>query len=279
MCSPRRSPAGTYQSGTDHTQCVACGAGTYRSGDAGVGVNTCQTIPAGYKATLESATDLALSSVTLATGVTMDAKIVVGGNAYSGSLKTGIAACAVGTESYVGASGRLPLAASAAYGDVITADNSCSPCASNMVAIKTGTARCGVCKAGTFPTRSYDPAQAANQEPGSVQRGPNQCTACPLGFFRAATSTSATCDACPAGYQTMVDSGATSCTSCAAGSSNGAAAWGAVTRTPSGASASLYSAYTGATSVITASKCTLCPVRHCAAFLLPPSARGLCARA
>ena len=244
---------------------MACASGTYRSGDAGVGINTCQTIPAGYKATLETATDLGLSAITLASGVSMDGAIVVGGNAYTGSLKTGIAACSPGTESYVGASGRLPLPASNAYSAIIVADNSCSPCAVNMVAVKTGTARCGVCKAGTYPTRSYDPTSAGNQEPGSVQRGPNQCTACPMGFFRAGTSTSATCDACPAGYQTVMSSGATSCTPCPAGAANAAGAWAAVSRTPNGASASLYTAYTSASAVITSAKCALCPVRAMAA--------------
>ena len=128
-----------------------------------------------------------------------------------------------------------------------------------------GTARCQICKAGTFTTRTYDKTNSANQEVDTSVRGPDRCTPCPTGLYRSASSLrcvlaaplhaddvgrqrlprppphpfpthtsppiaslppcSAYCDACPAGFQTMTTTGAVACTPCPAGFENNATAW------------------------------------------------------
>ena len=49
-----------------------------------------------------------------------------------------------------------------------------------------GTPRCQLCKAGTYPTRTF--AASVLPEPGGVPRGNNWCTPCPMGFYRSAKS-------------------------------------------------------------------------------------------
>ena len=202
------SPAGTYQPGDDHTVCLACPVGTYRSGSASPVNNNCTSIPPGYKASLQSFADLALASVQVSDSATLDAQVKTpAGAAYSGLLKTGIAPCPTGTEAFLNGNARVPAAVSGAtYAATVTADNSCKACDANMYASKTGTPKCQLCKAGAFPTRSFPASN--NPEPGNVARGNDQCTLCPTGFYKAPQSSKATCDVCPAGYETRVVLGA-----------------------------------------------------------------------
>ena len=106
----------------------------------------------GFKADVQSFTDLGLDAAYLTQGasvVTLADYIVDplsgaphGSTAAAPStyLKSGISACAKGTEAYWDGTGaRIPAAGSAAsYAAAVVKDNSCSPCASNMVAPKPG---------------------------------------------------------------------------------------------------------------------------------------------
>ena len=266
MCSgapppPACSPAGTFQSGSDYTKCVACPVGTYRSGSASPVNNNCTSIPPGYKATIQSMADLNLANTDVSAVINLDQVIVEpSGAAYTGKLKTGIAPCPTGTEAFLNGTTRVPVAtAPATYAATITADNSCKPCDANMFASKTGTPKCALCKAGSYPTRTFAPT--VKPEPGNVARGNDQCTLCPMGFYKAPQSSKAICDFCPAGYETRVTLGAVTCTPCTAGFANGASAWALsranVTSDPMG----FFTAYTSATA-ISASKCFACPANQ-----------------
>ena len=176
---PARSPAGTIQSGSDKTKCVACPVGTFRSPGSD---NSCQDLPPGFKATVDSTASLGLSSSVIATNAgatlaTLDSVVIepVSNTVYSGDLKTGIQACALGTEAYGANVARVPApAAGAAYGAVVIADQSCNACADNLFASKVGTAKCQICRAGAFPTKSY--ATGTAPEVNGAERGPDQCT-------------------------------------------------------------------------------------------------------
>ena len=235
--------------------------GTYRSGSASPVNNNCTSIPPGYKATIQSMADLNLANTDVSAVINLDQVIVEpSGAAYTGKLKTGIAPCPTGTEAFLNGTTRVPVAtAPATYAATITADNSCKPCDANMFASKTGTPKCALCKAGSYPTRTFAPT--VKPEPGNVARGNDQCTLCPMGFYKAPQSSKAICDFCPAGYETRVTLGAVTCTPCTAGFANGASAWALsranVTSDPLG----LYNPYTTATA-ISASKCFACPVRR-----------------
>ena len=254
------SPAGTYQPGDDHTVCLACPVGTYRSGSASPVNNNCTSIPPGYKASLQSFADLALASVQVSDSATLDAQVKTpAGAAYSGLLKTGIAPCPTGTEAFLNGNARVPAAVSGAtYAATVTADNSCKACDANMYASKTGTPKCQLCKAGAFPTRSFPASN--NPEPGNVARGNDQCTLCPTGFYKAPQSSKATCDVCPAGYETRVVLGAVSCTPCSAGYANAASAWNLARANVTTDPLNFFSSYTSY-QAITNFKCGACPVR------------------
>jgi hypothetical protein len=149
--------------------------GQFRSGGSD---NACQDIPPGYKASLTAQTgagSLNLDSVTVATGVTLDTLIKdPSGASYAGDLKSGIAPCNLGTEAYGAGSSRVPAPLDATYAAAIVADVSCHACDVTLFASKIGTAKCQVCRAGSFPSKSYAPG--TQQEPGSLERGPDQCT-------------------------------------------------------------------------------------------------------
>ena len=165
--------------------------GTYRSGSASPVNNNCTSIPPGYKATIQSFTALNLANVDVNATFNLDQVIVdPSGASYSGNLKTGITGCPTGTEAFLNGNARVPAAAApATYNATVFADNSCKPCDANMFASKTGTPKCQLCKAGSFPTRTF--AATVQPEPtqtGTVPRGNDQCTLCPMGFYKAPQS-------------------------------------------------------------------------------------------
>ena len=165
--------------------------GTYRSGNASPVNNNCTSIPPGYKASIQTAAALNLANTDVSAAENLDTLIVEpSGAAYTGSLKTGIVPCPTGTEAFLNGTARVPVApAPATYAATIVADNSCKPCDANMFASKTGTPKCQLCKAGSFPTRTF--AATVQPEPtqtGTVPRGNDQCTLCPMGFYKAPQS-------------------------------------------------------------------------------------------
>ena len=64
-------------------------------------------------------------------------QIIEGTTPYTGDLKTGISACAAGTEAYWAGSTRVPTGGST-YAAKVIKDQSCRPCDSNKFASKTG---------------------------------------------------------------------------------------------------------------------------------------------
>ena len=64
-------------------------------------------------------------------------QIIEGSSAWTGDLKTGISACAAGTEAYWAGSTRVPTGG-ANYWAKVVLDQSCRPCDDNKFASKTG---------------------------------------------------------------------------------------------------------------------------------------------
>ena len=179
--------------------CVACDTGYYRVGNASPVNNVCNSISPGYKAVVSTFAQLGLPTLEVSDGVFMATLIrEPSGRNYTGLLKTELQPCPTGTEAFLNGTARVPAApAGASHAATVTADNSCKPCDANTFASKTGTAKCQLCKAGSFPTRSF--AGTVKPEPslgGPVARGNDQCTLCPLGFYRAPQSTKCVPAAC-----------------------------------------------------------------------------------
>ena len=161
----------------DHTKCVACPLGTFRNPGSD---NSCQNLAPGMRASVTQYADLGLAAVTLATdnGVPTaslaDVVVDPSGAPYFGPFKTGLTPCALGTEAYGLASARLPAPANGSYAAAVVADQSCSPCAPYLFASKLSTAKCQICRAGMFATKSFAPGTAP--EVSGAERGPDQCT-------------------------------------------------------------------------------------------------------